>query len=150
MIAFSIWWVVCAGVWLLGLGTVTVEDAVAGAAAGALSALLAVLARQLVHPPLAAPRQALQWLGRLPLTVPVETALVLAAVLRRARGHEQSLPVPRERAARRDARAALAVLALSASPGSVVVDADPAEHAIRVHTLGRPAPSALRIDPGAR
>lgn len=149
MLEVAVWWVLCTGVWLLGLSAVTTSDLVLGIAAGLIAALAGVWGRRLAdghwRP---RPRWLLQ-VVRVALAIVLETGTVLAAAAmpgrRRSRHQRLRLPLDRRRDVA-DAREALAAIAVSASPGSYVADFDPDRRELLVHVLGAQTPAWARVD----
>jgi multisubunit Na+/H+ antiporter MnhE subunit len=135
------------GTWLLTLSSVNTAELVAAVAAGLPCAVVAVLARRAVRGPLS-PRAAwLRWLLPVPVAVLADSARVLAVAAgalvgrRIPEGDLRRVTLPRDRSAGDwQNRQAAAVILVSASPGSVVldVDVDSGEALVHVLTTGRP------------
>ncbi|MEV8565516.1 hypothetical protein AB0436_07985 [Streptomyces sp. NPDC051322] len=135
------WWGVAVAIWLATLSSVTLWECVVAAACGLPCAVAARAGRRAVGgawaPRLRWAAWALPWAG----AVVADTARVLLVPLRRRDrsrplGELREIELPkgesREVAA---ARVALATMALSATPGSFVVDHDAEEHTLVVHSL---------------
>jgi multisubunit Na+/H+ antiporter MnhE subunit len=143
----ALWWAACVGTWLLTLSSVNTAELVAAVAAGLPCAVVAVLARRAVRGPLS-PRAAwLRWLLPVPVAVLADSARVLAVAAgalvgrRIPEGDLRRVTLPRDRSAGAwQNRQAAAVILVSASPGSVVldVDVDSGEALVHVLTTGRP------------
>ena len=152
-IEVTAWAALCVGIWLLTLSSVTLPDLCLAVAAGLLCGLLANAGRRLAggrwHP---RPRWAI-WLLGLPVTVIVDTVGVWRTAARATfnpgqSGYEHLIKLP---AGEPDdvaaTRRGIATLALSASPGSYVIDFDPDRRELLIHTLADSAPSWARINP---
>jgi len=140
------WWVVLMAVYLMLISSVTRQEVVAGAVVAALASTLPAAAIRGFGP--VAPPRRLHWrhLLALPLELVRDTLALVAALpdVRRHAGRteERSLPAAGDPAAVR----AYSVLALSATPGSYVMDVmvdDPDDPVgerrrgvVRVHRLG--------------
>jgi hypothetical protein len=124
-----VWWVVLCGLWLLTLSTFPTPELVAAVAVSLPCAASATVARRAVGASWRVRPGWARWLPPLPVAVLADTVRVLAAVLRRpvVRGERGRLlrVAPRPESDKRYAatQRALAVVALSLSPGSVVVGA---------------------------
>lgn len=142
------WWAACIGLWLLTLSSISLSEVVVAAAAGLPCAIVAVAARRAVDgswPPHAGWTR---WLVVLPVAVVADTARVLgiaAGVLvgRRILGGDvREEPLLRDRtAALRPTREAAATLLVTATPGTLVLDADAEHGRMVVHSLGAGRPS---------
>ena len=143
----ALWWAACVGTWLLTLSSVNTAELVAAVAAGLPCAVVAVLARRAVRGPLS-PRAAwLRWLLPVPVAVLADSVRVLAVAAgalvgrRIPEGDLRRVTLPRDRSAGAwQNRQAAAVILVSASPGSVVldVDVDSGEALVHALTTGRP------------
>lgn len=125
------WWVLLAGLYVALISTITGWELLTGLTLGLLIAILAVATRSAERKAYRPSWAWLGWLLPLPGAVVVDTgrlALVLAqrVLLRRdVRGSFRRVQLPRVDDGPRDAaRRALASVALSATPGTVVVDVD--------------------------
>jgi multisubunit Na+/H+ antiporter MnhE subunit len=147
----ALWWAACVGTWLLTLSSVNTAELVAAVAAGLPCAVVAVLARRAVRGPLS-PRAAwLRWLLPVPVAVLADSARVLgvaagAVVGRRIpEGDLRRVILPRDRSdGDWQNRQAAAVILVSASPGSVVLDVDPDSGEALVHELATGRPDVLK------
>ena len=147
----ALWWVACVGTWLLTLSSVNTAELVAAVAAGLPCAVVAVLARRAVRGPLS-PRPAwLRWLLPVPVAVLADSARVLGvaagALLGRRipEGRLRRVPLPKDHAEGDwQNRQAAAVILVSASPGSVVLDVDPDSGEALVHELAAGRPDLLQ------
>jgi multisubunit Na+/H+ antiporter MnhE subunit len=143
----ALWWAACTGTWLLTLSSVSTPELVAALAAGLACAGVAVLARRAVRGPLH-PRPAwLRWLLPVPVAVLADSVRVLGVaggVLLGRRipdGELRRVTLPRDPdPADWQNRQAAAVVLVSASPGTVVLDVDADTGEALVHDLagGRP------------
>jgi multisubunit Na+/H+ antiporter MnhE subunit len=142
------WWAAATGVWLLTLSSTSLPEVSVAAAAGLLSAVLAVMSRRAVGGSWP-PRPAwLRWSAPLPVAVLTDGARVLARaagvlVGRRIGGGEiRAVRLPVERPApRRQSREAMAVALTNAAPGTVVLDLDHDSGRMLLHALGSGRPS---------
>lgn len=123
------WWAACVGLWLLTLSSISTSEVLVATAAGLPCAVLAVLARRTVEGAWP-PRPAwVRWLLPLPVAVVADTVRMLglaagAPVGRRIpEGEIRRVRLPRDRhEGERHTREAAAVLLVTASPGTVVLD----------------------------
>ncbi|HEY5985630.1 MAG TPA: Na+/H+ antiporter subunit E [Streptosporangiaceae bacterium] len=137
------WWGAAVGVWLITLSSVTTPDLVAATACGLPCALAARAGRRALRNRWRPrPRWAL-WLAPLAASVIVDEARVLRLALRRP-GHAR--PVGEWRGVQlpagqpdtvASAHRALASVTISATPGTFVVDGDPEEDRLVIHSLAR-------------
>jgi multisubunit Na+/H+ antiporter MnhE subunit len=147
----ALWWAACVGTWLLTLSSVNTAELVAAVAAGLPCAVVAVLARRAVRGPLS-PRAAwLRWLLPVPVAVLADSARVLAVAAgalvgrRIPEGDLRRVTLPRDRSAGAwQNRQAAAVILVSASPGSVVLDVDVDSGEALVHALATGRPDVLK------
>jgi multisubunit Na+/H+ antiporter MnhE subunit len=147
----ALWWAACVGTWLLTLSSVNTAELVAAVAAGLPCAVVAVLARRAVRGPLS-PRAAwLRWLLPVPVAVLADSARVLAVAAgalvgrRIPEGDLRRVTLPRDRSAGDwQNRQAAAVILVSASPGSVVLDVDVDSGEALVHALATGRPDVLK------
>lgn len=140
---FTAWWLFTLGLWCAFIGNISSSELVAGAAAGLISALTAVQLRITDWPTF---RPRLRWIAWLPLviaTAVVETGVLAHELWRwtvrrqRDRGEFRSVAFrPAGRDARTRAQHALATVAVSATPGSIVVETYPDLGEARVHVFG--------------
>jgi multisubunit Na+/H+ antiporter MnhE subunit len=146
----AFWWAVGVGLWLLTLSSVSGQELVAAIATGLPCAVMAVLARRAVRGPLR-PRPAwLRWLLPVPVAVLTDSVRVLgvaagALVGRRIPdGDLRRVTLPRDDSAEDwQNRQAAAVVLVSASPGTVVIDVDPDSGEALVHELASGRPDVL-------
>jgi multisubunit Na+/H+ antiporter MnhE subunit len=140
-VEIAVWWVLLFGLWMLTLSSVSVAESVTAAVAALLCAFAARAGRRASRVGWR-PRLAwLTWFAMVPVALCMDTVRLFVATVRRdlpERFDEVELPTDRP-AARADARRAAAVLALSATPGSVVLDAAP-DRPLLLHVVvsGRP------------
>lgn len=131
LIETLVWWVALCGLWLLTLSTFPIPELVAAVAVALPCAAAATVARRAVGASWRVRPGWARWLPPLPAAVLADTARVLTAVLRRpvVRAERGRLlrvaPHPESDARYAATQRALAVIALSLPPGSVVVGADP-------------------------
>ena len=143
-----VWWPLLCGLWLLTLSTFPREELVAAVVLSLPCAAAAGVARRAVGASWRPRASWARWLPPLPGAVFADTGRVLLQVPRGpgtgvARGRLQQVRLPEERdPARAAAQRALAVIALSMPPGSVVVGAgdrsDPDELTLHVLAEGPP------------
>jgi hypothetical protein len=144
------WWLFTLGLWCAFIGNISSSELVAGAAAGLISALTAVQLRILDWPSF---RPAMRWVGWIPLllaTAIVETGLLARELWRwtvrrqRAGGEFRTVAFgPPGKDARVRAKHALATVAVSATPGSIVFQTYPELGEARVHAFGSGGPDLL-------
>ena len=139
----ALWWVVLWGMWTLTLSTVTLAESLVAVAATLPAAASAVAARRAERvgwrPALSWARWALVW----PVAVAADTGRVLVAVARRRTGDFADVDVSGEAGQRRSARRAFAALALTSTPGAVVLDVSHEDDMV-VHALGGGPPHMER------
>lgn len=138
LVAEAVFWAGASfGVWLLSLSAVSGQELLVAGPSACGCGALAVLARRAMrvawHP---SPDQ-LRGAWRVPLAIPVDAARVVAAALARRPGRFVQVPV---RGATGDeprpaARRAVTGFLLSLTPGSYLVDVDPANGRALVHEL---------------
>jgi multisubunit Na+/H+ antiporter MnhE subunit len=130
LIETLVWWVALCGLWLLTLSTFPIPELVAAVVLALPCAAAATVARRAVGASWRVRPGWARWLLPLPAAVLADTVRVLAAVLRRplVRAERGRLlrvgPRPESDARYAATQRALAVIALSLPPGSVVVGAD--------------------------
>ncbi|HET6877615.1 MAG TPA: hypothetical protein VFH38_08815 [Jatrophihabitans sp.] len=145
-----VWAGLCFGIWLLTLSSVTSEDILLAALAAALAAVCAVAGRKVAGGRWRGRLAWTRWYLGLPVAILLDTVKVLALVYsaRRHYGRMQTLDLPEgEDHDLAAGRCAIGALGMSASPATYVVDADPDEHKMIVHTVGSPAPEWAKTDP---
>jgi multisubunit Na+/H+ antiporter MnhE subunit len=132
LIETLVWWVALCGLWLLTLSTFPTPELVAAVVVALPCAAAATVARRAVGASWRVRPGWARWLRPLPVAVLADTVRVLAVVLRRPvvraeRGRLlRVVPHPESDARYAATQRALAVIALSLPPGSVVVGADDA------------------------
>lgn len=128
--------------WLVFISTVTAAEVIAGLVCAAAAAAVHLAGRQVLHVDAtqAAP-WGLRWLPAIAVTVVTDTVRVITLlgrllVLRRPiRGEYRWLEVP----GGNETRLGGATLAVSLSPGSIVVDTDPEHGRMLLHTVTPPS-----------
>jgi multisubunit Na+/H+ antiporter MnhE subunit len=134
------WWAFLVGVWLLTLNTFSVAELLTAAVLAAPCALAARAARRAVGLRWDIRPGWSRWLLALPTAVAHDTAALLALSLRRRSREDddefRTVALPAEPTEpRRTGREAVSTAILSATPGSVVVDAADEHDALLVHAL---------------
>lgn len=131
----ALWWVAGTLSWLATASTVTLPEAATAAAAALVGAVLARAARLAMGFTAAVRGAWFRWATMVP-------AAAVADTLRLARWlpgpQTQDLgekPMPAGDSPAATGWRAGAMVALSATPGSVVLDSDPRQHRVQVHTL---------------
>lgn len=120
-----VWEVVLALLWLATTSSVSVQESVAAVVFALPCAVAATAARRAAGGHWRPNRSWLRWLLVLPWAVLRDTAAVLVHVVRRDDGEFTRVGLPHDPAeAQRTAREALAAGALSATPATVVADAN--------------------------
>jgi hypothetical protein len=145
MIEIGLWWVALTVGELMLVSAVDRYELLVAVLLGLAGAVVASLARTAQPSSWRIGLGWLVWLPLLPGRVLVDTAGVLLAAARGESGSWREVLVAdaeREDARGRGARA-LGAIALSLSPGSVVLDVDPASGRARLHSLGSQGGSAL-------
>lgn len=140
------WTGACVGVWLLTLSSVNWPELVVAAACAVPCAFVARAGRRAVGGSWQPRLSWLAWLGPLAAAIPADLARLLLLACRPAAaqggngeppGQFQQITMPRgEPVPVASARHALATLAISATPGSLVIDSDPAAGTMDEHALG--------------
>jgi multisubunit Na+/H+ antiporter MnhE subunit len=139
------WWGASVGIWVLTLSSVSVPELAVAAACGLVCGLLGTAGRRTMGSAWRPRAGWLRWLLPLAVAVPADAARLLLLTVRprptdRA-GRYRQAPLDRSGPpAVRAAHEALAVLAVSATPGSFVVDVAPADGRLLIHSVsgGRP------------
>jgi multisubunit Na+/H+ antiporter MnhE subunit len=140
------WWAAAVAIWALTLSSVSPEELIISAICGLPCAVAARAGRKAVAGRWRPRLRWTTWLLPLLVAVPADAGRLLAVTIRRLVTRERPgdvqeyrLPMgePPDVAA---ARHAMAILIVSATPGTFVADSDPEEDTIVVHTLvsGRP------------
>jgi multisubunit Na+/H+ antiporter MnhE subunit len=141
------WAVAGSAVWLATLSAVTLPEACFAVAAGLASGVFTAAARRSLGGSWRfRPRWAL-WAPQIVATMATEVVdLARATVRRPPQGRLRTLEMPAEEDREQaGARAALATLALGSTPGSIVVDSDPEERTLTVHTLVSHGPDLATV-----
>lgn len=140
------WAVVTFAVWLATLSSVSLPEICFAAAAGLVSGGVAAAGRRSLG---GSWRFRLRWVRWSPQVVAALAAelveLATVTVRRAPHGRLHTLPMPAEDRAHASGREALATLALGSTPGSIVVDSDPEEHTLTVHTLVSAGPDLTAV-----
>ncbi|HWG64980.1 MAG TPA: hypothetical protein VG253_25115 [Streptosporangiaceae bacterium] len=134
------WWAACTGIWLLTLSAVSVPELVTALACALPSALAARAGRHAMSARWQPRAQWVAWLIRLPASVTADTARLFGAACRwvvrpDGTGELRDVQLPHEAAPVAGTRRALASLVLSATPGTLVVDTNPEEDKLVIHSL---------------
>lgn len=141
------WWALMVGVWVITLSSAPPMELYISAAAALPCALLMPKVRRTVQAAWRPDWRWLRWLAVLPISVVADTARVFAVVFVHAvtrRPIDGELIEVRlqlhEDPARAAAHEALAMVTVSATPGSFVVDSRPERSALLLHKIvdGRP------------
>jgi multisubunit Na+/H+ antiporter MnhE subunit len=142
-----VWSTAALGIWLLTLSAVSGEDLWVGSGCALVCGIAAAGVRRAINARWSATtavvfgvRPALL----LPLAIAADTAGVLAASARgtRRRGRLNTVELPaRGGTSRAATRRAIATVLISASPGSIVVDANRETGVLTVHSFGQTGPS---------
>jgi multisubunit Na+/H+ antiporter MnhE subunit len=134
------WWAFLLVVWIATLNSFSVSELVVAAVLAVPCAVAARAAGRAVAVRWRLPRHWFRWLLTLPVAIAHDTvAVLLLAVRPRSREDEDEfrrLPLPRDdTTAQQAGREAVTTAILSATPGSVVVDANETHDELLVHTL---------------
>lgn len=133
------------GVWLLSLSAVSAEDLWGGSGCAFVSGMVVAGVRRAIKGRWSATTAVLfsaQPTLLLPLAILADTAGVLAASVRGRRGRLTTVELPAAGGtSRATTRRAMATALISASPSSIVVDADPKTGVLTVHSFGQTGPS---------
>lgn len=145
MIEIVVWWVALTALELMLISAVDRYELLAAVLLALVCAVVASLART-AQP--SSWRLRLDWLGWLPLLpvrIVLDTVAVLLAAAKGEKGTWRTTPVAGAKGDDAGARGARAVgaMALSLSPGSVVVDVDGTSGVARLHSLGSSGGSSL-------
>lgn len=141
------WWAAAVGIWALTLSAVSAPELITAAACGLPCAVAARAARKAVGGAWRPRWRWAGWIGPLAAAVPADAVRLLVVtirhlVTRESLGQLREIGMPAgEPADVAAARHALAVITVSASPGTFVVDSNPEEDKMVIHTLveGRPS-----------
>lgn len=130
------WWLGLIGLWVLTLSTPSWPEIVVAAVAAVPCAFAARAARRAVGGAWRPRPSWLRWLLTIPGTAVRESASALVKVVRHPRaGRFDTVGLPAEPDAVRDARAALAAAVVGCTPGAMVVATPPDDHKLVVHRL---------------
>lgn len=140
------WWAAAVAIWALTLSSVTPQELITSAICGLPCAIAARAGRKAVAGRWRPRARWTAWLLPLLVAVPADAGRLLAVTIRRLATREQLGDMQEYRMPAGEppdvtaARHALAILTVSATPGTFVADSDPEEDKIVVHTLvsGRP------------
>ncbi|MHB1594854.1 MAG: hypothetical protein ACYCO9_09895 [Streptosporangiaceae bacterium] len=141
MLEIAWWWGAAVAIWALTLSSVSGPEVIAAAICGLPCALAARAGRKAAGGRWRPRARWAAWAGPLLVSVPADAARLLAVTVRRLVAgevpgelHRIRLPTgePRDVCA---ARHALAVLAVSATPGTFVVDSNSERDTIVIHTM---------------
>jgi multisubunit Na+/H+ antiporter MnhE subunit len=145
VVEVAVWWALCVGVWDVTLSGTTGQELVVATAAGLPCAVAAAVARRVVRGAWRVDPRWVRWLPTLAISIVADAWRLLAAAVvhapsRRMPGHFLDVPLHEPRAGNRAGHLALATLVVSSTPGTFVVDTDPAGHRLTLHsvTSGRP------------
>jgi multisubunit Na+/H+ antiporter MnhE subunit len=145
------WWAASLGLWLLTLSSVSPPELTVAIVCGLPCALAARAGRRAIGDAWLPRPVWLGWLAALPASVAADSARLAALLPRAVRGRadpgrlrDVQLPEagPGPVAL---ARRALGTLAISASPATLVVDSDPEDGRLLVHSLGSGRPHLDRV-----
>ena len=140
------WASVSCAVWLATLSGVTLPELCFAVAAGLLCGAVATAGRRSLGGAWRFPPGWARWAPLVVATLAAEAVELARATVRRPpHGRLRTLAMPEEDRERASGREALATLALSSTPGSVVVDSSPEEHTITVHTLVSKGPDLASV-----
>ena len=134
------WWAILVGVWLVTLNTYSVAELITAAVLAVPCAVAARAGRRAAELRWGVTLGWSRWLVALPSAIAHDLIVALSLGIRRrtreADDEFRTLRLPHEdNDAARTGRAALTTAVLSATPGTVVVDADEAHDELLVHAL---------------
>lgn len=140
VIEAAAWWVAGTAVWVITLSSVNAAEIVLGAAASLVCALLAVRIRRTLGFRFTLLAQLPRWLAAVPRALVSDLIEAIAFVARASRGRVQTgrrhhRRWPSGESAFATAWRASAAIAVSATPGTIVLDVDPESGDALVHTL---------------
>lgn len=144
VIEATVWSLLLWGVWLLSLSAVGVPELVVGGGCALVSGVCAAAARRAIRQRWRPGWAALAPLAVLPAAIVVDTVAVLLSPLRAStrRGELQTVDVGGAgHTPRQSARRAIVTMIVSATPATVVLDADDTEGTVVVHAMRSPGPS---------
>jgi multisubunit Na+/H+ antiporter MnhE subunit len=146
------WWVFTLGLWCAFIGNISSTELLAGTAAGLICGLTVVQLRVVDWPTF---RPALRWLGWVPLVLlsaVAETGILTLGLWRwvvagrRDLAEFRTIPLgPAGIGSAARARHALATVAISATPGSIVLQTYPELGEARVHVFGSGGPDLISL-----
>ena len=145
------WWAAAIAIWALTLSSVPPQELIASAICGLPCAVAARAGRKAVGGYWRPRLRWAAWLLPLLVAVPADAARMLAGtirwfVTRQVPGELQELQIPTgEPPDVAVARHAVAILTISATPGTFVVDSDPEEDKMVIHTLVSGSPNLERV-----
>ncbi|MFD9962307.1 hypothetical protein [Amycolatopsis sp. NPDC058986] len=129
MLRVLAWWAALTAAWLLTMSTVDIAEFVAAAIAAVPCAVIVPFVGRALGG-IEKPRVSwLRWFTHIPLAVTTETVRALRT---RETGHFETLRLPADRVA---ARQAVATVAIGLSPGAMVADVPPGGRTVVVHRL---------------
>ena len=130
------WWAVGVGVWLVTLNTYSIAELITAAVLAVPSAVAARAGRRAAGLRWRVDPRWSRWLVALPSSIAHDLVVALSLVVRHGDDEFRSLPLPKEPTeAARTAREAVTTAVLSATPGTVVVEANEAHDELLVHAL---------------
>jgi multisubunit Na+/H+ antiporter MnhE subunit len=140
------WTVVTGAVWLATLSTVTLPEVCFAVAAGLVSGAFAAAGRRSLGGSWRFRPRWVLWAPQVAASLVAEVVELARVTVRAApHGRLHTLETPDECRERASGREALATLALCSTPGSVVVDSDPEERTLTVHTLVSKGPDLTSV-----
>ena len=140
------WAVVTGAVWLVTLSSVSFPEICFAAAAGVVSGAVATAGRRSLGGSWRFRPRWAGWAPQVAASLGAELVELAEATVRKApHGRLHTLRMPEEDREHASGREALATLALSSTPGSIVVDGDPEEHTLTVHTLVSRGPDLTAV-----
>jgi hypothetical protein len=140
------WWVACTGVWVATLGTVTTPELVAATSAALPCAVLARAGRRAMRLRARIPARAWLWLALVPIIAVTDLGRVVRWAGRVDRDYRVSSwlvvrALPVGESPRATGWRAVAIAAVSATPGTLVLDLDPGTGNALMHAIVRSAPA---------
>ncbi len=140
----ALWWLAGTLSWLVTVSTVTVPETVTAVSTALLGAMLARMARRAMGFQAAAQGIWLRWAALVPLAAVTDTVRLAGWLTGPQEETLGEQPMPGTRQPRGRGWRAGAMIALSATPGSVVFSSDPVMNRIRVHVLASGWPDLER------
>ena len=143
LVELALWWVAGTVFWLATVSTVTLAETLAAALVSLIGAVLARLARRAMPFRLTVRREWLRWAATVPVAAFADAVRLARWLPGPGNAPKRTVELDALRegrmpGSRRPAETgwrAGGIIALSATPGSVVVDSDPATGKVLVHTL---------------